>query len=425
MIQILSGTISSGSVILVEIAIIIVFGLLLGQLAEYLNIPDVTGYLVAGLILGPVANLFGLEILNESNFDSYNLLSNIALGFIAFQVGNELWIGKLKKTGIKIIIITLFQAILTVIFVVALLLIFNQPLPLALTLGAISAATAPAPIMMIVKKYKTKGELTNSILPVVGLGGAVAVMILTIFLPISVSLLNSEGSLEISKIISSPLNEIGDSILIGVILGIITGFSLQIISKDFEREQKNLDLVIVTIFLSTGLSIYFNASPILTAMVAGTVTTNMINKKVYRLEENTINKFIPPLMILFFTVAGAEISFDVIYDAGIIALIYIIGRFLGKFSGSFIGCKITKSSKVVEKYLWISLLPQSGVAIGLASAAYISLVNVAPDTALIIKNVTLGSVLLFELFGPYLVRKNLIQTGEVRARRLLKKKDWY
>ena len=291
-----------------------------------------------------------------------------------------------------------------------------------MTLGAISAATAPAPIMMIVKKYKTKGELTNSILPVVGLGGAVAVMILTIFLPISVSLLNSEGSLEISKIISSPLNEIGDSILIGVILGIITGFSLQIISKDFEREQKNLDLVIVTIFLSTGLSIYFNASPILTAMVAGTVTTNMINKKVYRLEENTINKFIPPLMILFFTVAGAEISFDVIYDAGIIALIYIIGRFLGKFIGSFFGCKITKSSKVVEKYLWISLLPQSGVAIGLASAAYISLVNVAPDTALIIKNVTLGSVLLFELFGPYLVRKNLIQTGEVRARRLLKKK---
>lgn len=411
------------SMIILDIAIIVLFGLLMGRLAECVKIPDVTGYLIAGLILGPVSGLLGHRIISTDALNSYHIISNIALGFIAFQVGNELWLPKLKKTGVKIAIITVIQAIATVAAVIALLLAFGVELPIALVLGAIAAATAPAPIMIIIKKYRTKGELTDTILPVVGLDDAVGVIIFGILLSISVGLAGStEAHATFWDTIKHPVMELGYSLLIGSFVGIATGLALKTITKNHERQAKNLNVVIIAVFITTGLALYFNASPILTPMIAGAFVTNLINKDCYRTEEHTIVQFIPPLMILFFTMAGAELDFSVLASAGIVGVGYIVGRIIGKYFGSMVGCKVTKSSKTVSKYLGLSLLPQSGVAIGLASAAYIAFEGIGfmVDGELIsnyyadiIKNVTLAAVLVFELFGPFLVKMAFKKSNEI------------
>lgn len=401
-------------VIILELSIIITVGLIMGRLFEKINIPDVTGYLVAGLLLGPISALLGYRIISENHLETYHIISNIALGFIAYQVGTELWFGKLKKTGVKIIIITLIQALLTTLFIIILLLLLNQPLPVALVLGAIGAATAPAPIMILVKKYKTKGELTDTILPVIGLDDAVGVIMFGVLLAVSVGLIGFSESVSVLEMIFEPLKEIGLSIAIGVSVGLVSGLAIRSINMDHEQEAKSLNIVVITVFFTTGLAMYFHASGILTPMIAGTVVTNMINKNYFKVGERSIMSFIPPLMIIFFTMAGAELDFQVLSLSGIVALGYIIGRIIGKYYGTYIACRITKSSKVVTKYLGLSLLPQSGVAIGLASAAYVAFSVVNPSYGEIVKNVTLAAVLLFELFGPVLVKIAFTKAGEVR-----------
>ena len=408
-----AGT-SDFSHILVDIAIILLVGLVMGRLAEKVKIPDVTGYLIAGLILGPISGLFGHRLISEVSLHSYSIISNIALGFIAFQVGNELWLGKLRRTGMKIVIITVVQAVATVLAVIAILLAFGVALPITLVLGAIAAATAPAPIMILVKKYRTKGELTDTILPVVGLDDAVGVIIFGILLSISISIAGNSGEmLTIWETVKHPIIELGYSILIGSFVGIATGLALKTITNNHERSSKNLNVIIISVFLTTGLALYFNASPILTPMIAGAVVTNLINKECYRTEEHTIVQFIPPLMILFFTMAGAELNFEVVAAAGIVGLGYILGRLIGKIFGSMLGCKLTKSSPIVSKYLGLSLLPQSGVAIGLAAAAWIAFDGVDNEMGAIIKNVTLAAVLCFELVGPILVKMAFKRAGEI------------
>lgn len=393
--------------IIIDIAIILLAGLIMGRLAEAIKIPAVTGYLVAGLIIGPVLGLV-------QDLEDYHIISNIALGFIAFQVGNELWLGKLKKTGVKIVIITIVQAVATTGLVIALILPVAST-SVALVLGAIAAATAPAPIMMIVKKYRTKGELTDTLLPVVGLDDAVGVILFGILLSISVSLISNSGeALTFFELVKEPVIEIGISILIGAFVGIATGLSLKTISIDSERHEKNLNVIIIAVFITTGLAMYFNASPILTPMIAGAFVTNLINKECYKTEEHTIVEFIPPLMILFFTIAGAELKFDVLTTVGLIGAAYIVGRIIGKYFGSMLGCRITKSSPNVSKYLGLSLLPQSGVAIGLSIAAYNAFAPINGEYADIVKNVTLAAVLIFELFGPFLVKMAFKNAGEIK-----------
>lgn len=409
-----SAGVSDASMVIVEIAIIVLAGLVMGRLAEKVKIPDVTGFLIAGLLIGPISGLLGHRIISEESLHTYSVISNIALGFIAFQVGNELWLGKLRKTGMKIVIITIIQAVATVVSVIAILLVFGVALPISLVLGAIAAATAPAPIMILMKKYRTKGELTDTILPVVGLDDAVGVIIFGILLSISVSITgNSGATLTVWEMVKHPVMELGYSIFIGSFVGISAGLALKTITKNHERQSKNLNVVIIAVFVTTGLSMYFNASPILTPMIAGAFVTNLINKDCYHTEEHTIVQFIPPLMILFFTMAGAELNFEVVGAAGIIGLGYIVGRLIGKIFGSYVGCKITKSSPIVSKYLGLSLLPQSGVAIGLATAAYIAFDSVDNHYAVVIKNVTLAAVLCFELFGPLLVKMAFKKAGEI------------
>ena len=407
------------AMIMCNLGIILLMGFIFGRAFEYIKIPSVTGYLVAGLVLGPITGFLNLEELGK-----FSIVSDLALAFMAFQVGNELWFGKLKKSGMKIVIITVIQALLTTgIVIVATMFVVD--LSVALMLGAIAAATAPAPIMLIIKKYRTKGELTDTIVPVVGLDDAVGVVMFGILLSISIALLGiNEEAMTLWVLIKEPIMEIGISILVGAAIGFGSGFAIRAIYRHTEREENNLNVINITVLMTTGLAILFGASPILTPMIAGTVVTNLINKECYVLEEETIRYFIPPLMIVFFTVAGAQLQFDVVMTAGLVAALYIIGRIIGKFFGAYIGCTIVKSSEKVKKYLGVTLLPQSGVAIGLSVAAYnkFSLVNM--EYALQIKNVVLASVLFFALTGPVLVKIALFKAGEIRGEKEANDKKW-
>ena len=289
------------STIVVDLGLIILLGFLIGRAFELIKIPAVTGYLGAGLILGPISGYMSVDYLNH-----FKPIGDVALGFIAFQVGNELWFGKLKKSGKRIVIITIIQAVLTTT-VVAVATSFFVDLPVALMLGAVAAATAPAPIMMIIKKYRTKGELTDTILPVVGLDDAVGVVMFGTLLSISISL-SSVGGTEVSlfHMIAEPLFEIVKSVAIGGAIGFISGKAIQSISHNHDRKEKNLNVIIITVLLTTGAAMLAGASSILTPMVAGAVVTNIINKECFVLEEETIRFFVPPLMIAFFTIAGAQ-----------------------------------------------------------------------------------------------------------------------
>lgn len=407
--SLLNVVVDSGiSTIIVDLGIIILLGFIVGRMFEMIKIPAITGYLVAGLLLGPITGYMSVEYLNH-----FSIIGDVALGFIAFQVGNELWLGKLKKSGKNIVIITIIQAVLTTT-IVAVATSFFVDLPIALMLGAVAAATAPAPIMMIIKKYRTKGVLTDTILPVVGLDDAVGVVMFGTLMSISVSMMASDAAAETSLwlMLAEPLFEIGISIAIGAFIGFASGKAIQTMSDNTDRKEKNLNIVIITVLLTTGAAILAGASPILTPMVAGAVVTNLINKECFILEEETIRFFIPPLMIAFFTIAGAQLQFDVILAAGIVGLVYIVGRIIGKFFGAYIGAVITKADPKVRKYLGICLLPQSGVAIGLSVAAYAAFAPVNLEYALIIKNVILASVLFFALTGPILVKIALFKSKE-------------
>jgi Kef-type K+ transport system membrane component KefB len=393
--------------LIVNVGIVLLLGLIFGKLAERINLPDITGYLIAGLLLGPISGFLTSEELSHMS-----IISNLALGFIAFQVGNELWLGKLKKSGRKIVIITITQALFTTLVVSLLLLLFTNP-STAMILGAIAAATAPAPIMMLINKYKTKGPLTDTIVPIVGLDDAVGVIVFGVLLSIGVALTGGTISdLSVSQVLVGPLKEIGLSILFGAGIGLLSGIATKTITKNEEAQVKALDIIIITVFITVGVAMLFDASPILTPMIAGAFVTNLINKDTYILEEETIRFFIPPVMILFFTLSGAQLSFSVITTVGLIGLMYIVGRSIGKFGGCFIASKIVETEPSVKKYLGVAMLPQSGVAIGLAMAAYAGLSSVDIDMANNILNITLASVLVFALIGPVLVQIAFKKAGE-------------
>lgn len=405
--------------IIVDLGIVILLGFGIGRIFELIKIPAVTGYLVAGLLLGPITGYMSVDYLSH-----FSVIADVALGFIAFQVGNELWLGKLKKSGSKIVIITVVQAVLTTA-VVAFATSFFVDLPVALMLGAIAAATSPAEIMMLNKKYRTKGELTDTVLPVVGLDDAVGVIMFGALLSISISL-SSNGATEVGffHMLAEPLLEILKSIVIGAVIGFGSGKAIQTISHNHDRKEKNLNVVIIAVLLTTGAALLAGASPILTPMVAGAVVTNLINKECFVLEEETIRFFIPPLMIAFFTTTGAQLQFGVIAAAGVVSIIYIVGRIAGKFFGAYIGASITKSSSKVKKYLGISLLPQSGVAIGLSVASYNAFAAVNLEYALVIKNVILAAVLFFALTGPVLVKIALFRAKENTIHETERKLSW-
>lgn len=382
----------------VDLALMIFSGMALGRLVKKLKLPNVTGYLLAGLILGPSV----LGVLSENFLDSVTIISDAALGFIAFSIGNEFKISFFKKVGVTPIVIAVCESFFAVVVVTGGLLIIGCEPTFALVLGAIAAATAPAATIMVIKQYRAKGPVTQTLLSVVAIDDATALIMYSI----SVAVATAIGGKNPDKLqlILDPAIEILGALIVGAVLGFI--FLLPL--KHFKKDGNRLCLIIAFIFIGLGLSQLCGFSSLLLCMAMGAVIAN------FSLDVNKImdlcDRITPPIFMLFFVASGADLKLSVLPSVGIAGVIYIVFRVIGKVFGASLGATICKADKNIRKYLGPALVPQAGVAIGLSLAA----ASVVPDYATEIRTVILCGTLIYELVGPVISKTCLKKAGEIK-----------
>ena len=384
-----------------------------------LKLPSVTAYLIAGVLVGPFClgalGINGLGFSYES-IEHLGMISDVALGFIAFSIGNEFRLNDLKKTGKQALVIGVLQALVATIFVdLALLVVhFIMPnkltVPQLITLGAIATATAPAATLMVVRQYKAKGPLTKLLLPIVALDDAVGLVVFAVSFGIAKTMVS--GDMDMMSILVNPLVEIVASLLLGAIMGWV----LTQLEKLFNSNTNRLNLTIAAVFLTASLSmlefsigpVHVHFSSLLTCMMLGTVFCNICPLSEDLMKAS--DKWTSPLFALFFVVSGAELQLSVFADVAIviIGVVYIIFRSLGKYFGAFGSAKLAKCEPQICKYLGITLLPQAGVALGMCATA----MQLGAQGNLI-RNITLFAVLIYELVGPLLTRQALQAAGEI------------
>ena len=409
--------------ILLNVSIALLAGLLMTRVFSRLRLPDVTAYLVAGVLIGPYCiGAFGIQGLGFTSMhevETLNLISNVALGFIAFSIGNEFRIEDLKKIGKQAFTIGIFEALTASLFVnIALIAMhFIMPdkisLPQAIVLGAIATATAPAATLMVVRQYKAKGPVTDLLLPIVALDDAVCLIVFAVLFGIAKTLIS--GTVDFISIIVNPLVEIAASLILGAVMGWI----LTQIEKMFHSNTNRLNMTIAFVFLTVSLSmIKFTVGPVhvgfsslLVCMMLGTVFCNTCP-----LAEDLMgaaDKWTSPLFALFFVISGAELELDVFGDGAIvlIGVVYIVVRCIGKYTGAYFSAKATKCSPVIQKYLGITLFPQAGVALGMCATA--AQLGTEGD---LIRNIVLFAVLIYEIFGPLMTREALTAAGDIRPK---------
>ena len=400
---------------LLAVAIAMMFGLASTRLVKLIHLPNVTGYLVAGLLIGPI-----FHIVNEETLASLDILSTVALGFIAFSIGSEFKIANIKKLGGKIVIITLSQSIAAAILVGVALFIFKAPLPLVFVLAAVATATAPAATLLVVRQYRAHGPVTDTLLPVVAFDDAVGLIVFSICFALAQTF---ASGIEITAytIIVLPLCEIVFSLGVGAAIGAF----LALMVKFFHSRANRLGLMVCATLLGVALceiinnNTQFSMSSLLTCMMIGATFCNLRSDAVAILDG--CERWTPPLFMLFFVISGAELRFDVITTVGIIGVIFIVARSLGKYFGTYFSALATKSDPNVRKYLGITLLPQAGVAIGMAQVAQNALGEYGPQ----IMTVVLSATLFYEIVGPILTKWSLKKAGEIEEepRRFRRKKN--
>lgn len=385
--------------ILLSLSLSMIIALLMTRVMKKISLPNVTGYLIAGLIAGP----YCLKLYNSGNIDTLSIITNVALGFIAFSIGGEFKLSSLKQLGAKIFVITVFEAVGASVLVITVLVLFKFPLTLALVLGAIASATAPAATLMVVRQYKAQGPVTSTLLPVVAIDDAVCLMLFSILSSVAKSL-ESEGGFNLYQTILKPIIEIVLSLVIGFVLGII----LSIGTKFFKSRANRISLVVTAVFLGVGISDRFGLSSLLLCMAIGAALANYsaVSDPVMDGSE----RWTPPLFMLFFVISGAQFNFSVLKTVGAVGIIYILMRSFGKYFGAMLGCKIAGTEKTVRKYLGITLLPQAGVAIGMAQLS----LTVVPEYGEQIRAVVLCATLVYELVGPLLTKLALQKAGEIQ-----------
>lgn len=407
--------------ILLSLSIALLAGLLLSRLVKLVKLPAVTAYLIAGVLIGPFVlgaiNIPGIGITTEQ-LEGFGIISDVALGFIAFSMGNEFRLAQLKKIGKQATIIGIFQALFTTIVVdVALIVLhFAMPdklsLPSAIVLGAVATATAPAATLMVVKQYKAKGPVTDILLPVVALDDAVGLMVFAVSFGIAKSL--STGTVDILSVIVEPVLEVVLSLVLGIVMGGLFTFCEKFFHSRSKRMAVSVTFVMMTVAIS---SLKFDVghfhvgfSSLLACMMLGTVFCNFCDVSEELMDR--ADRWTAPILILFFVISGAELELSVFADIAVViaGVIYIISRSVGKYTGAFISAKMTKCDKNITKYLGITLFPQAGVALGMAIKA----IELGPDGA-IVRNITLFAVLVYEIVGPFLTKVALTKAGDIQA----------
>ena len=407
--------------ILLSLSIALMAGLLLSRVAKMFELPAVTAYLVAGILVGPYAlgalGVPGLGFTSMENLGSFSIISDVALGFIAFSIGNEFRLSQLKKIGRQATIVGIFQAIITAVVVDATLIVLHLiipdkfPIEAAIVLGAIATATAPAATLMVVRQYKAKGPLTDILLPVVALDDAVGLMVFAISFGVAKAL--GQGSVSILSVILEPIIEVVLSLLLGLVMGLLFTF----FERFFHSRSKRLSMSICFVFLTIALSmlkfeiggIHIAFSSLLVCMMLGTVFCNYCDFSEELMER--VDRWTAPLFVLFFVLSGAELELSVFADVAIVlvGIVYIISRSAGKYSGAYISAKMSGCDEKITKYLGVTLLPQAGVALGMAIKS-----EALGEVGVIIANITLFAVLIYELIGPMLTKIALLKAGDIQ-----------
>ncbi len=406
---------------LLSVSVALLAGLLMTRLFKPLKLPSVTAYLIAGVLVGPYfAGRMGFNGVGFTSADAVtnlSLISEVALGFIAFSIGNEFRLEDLKKTGKQAFVIGIFQALAATFFVdLALLgLHYLMPdvltLPQLITLGAIATATAPAATLMVVRQYKAKGPLTKLLLPIVALDDAVGLIVFAVSFGIAKTIVS--GTVDLISIIVNPIVEIVCSLAVGALMGWV----LTWLEKLFNSNTNRLNLTIGVVLLTAAISmlefqvggVHIAFSPLLSCMMLGTVFCNICPLSHDLM--GAADKWTSPLFALFFVISGAELQLGVFKSLWIVivGVIYIITRCIGKYLGTFVSAKITRCSPQICKYLGITLFPQAGVALGMCSTAM-----QLGEQGSLIRNITLFAVLIYELVGPLFTRMALTAAGEIK-----------
>ncbi|MBQ9200225.1 MAG: cation:proton antiporter [Lachnospiraceae bacterium] len=383
---------------LTNIAIMLFAALIAGKIVKKLKLPNVTGYLVIGLLIGPNC----LKLLSQDFLSSVSVISEVALGFIAFSIGAEFKISFLKKVGKAPIVIGITEGLGAVIVVDTIMLICGFDVTFALAMGAIASATAAASTLMIVKQYKAKGPVSQTLLPVVALDDAVALMAFGISMAVA-NVIKAHGNISLGRLLLEPCVELLGGLAFGTILGII----MTLLVKLYTGRGNRLAVTIMMIFLCLGVSDEVGFSSLLACMMLSTVFVNLskYSDKIYE----PVERITPPIYMMFFIISGASLDVKVIATVGAVGSIYVIGRVIGKYLGASFGARITRAPKPVIKWLGLTLIPQEGVAIGLASSAATSL----PEYAGKIKTIVLCGVVIYELLGPVITKTVLKKAGEI------------
>ena len=400
---------------LLSLAILLIAGLALSRVIKLANLPNVTGYLIAGLLIGPVlALILNREdgLISHEMLEGFKILTSLALGFIAFSIGGEFKLSAIKKIGGKIVTITFLQAfgamliVMVSLFVVRLIDPNLIEVPTILLLSAIATATAPAATLMVVRQYKAKGVVTDALLPVVAFDDAIGLILFSVCYAIA-DVVASGSALTFESAVLAPLYEIGMSVIVGSAIGFVLGFMM----KFFKSRANRLCLMLTSVLLGVGLSDLMGLSSLLTCMMIGALFANTRGDSVKILDGS--ERWTPPLFMIFFVLSGVELDLTVIPVVGVVGIVYIIARCVGKYYGARMGGAITKADKNVRKYLGIALFPQAGVAIGMAQ-----LVQAAECFSPAIKSavltVVLSATLIYELVGPVLTKIALTRAGEIK-----------
>ncbi|MBE5731049.1 MAG: cation:proton antiporter [Clostridia bacterium] len=412
---------------LVCLAIALIAGLVLSRIVKLIKLPAVTGYLIAGVLVGPyclgalgsLAGVNGLGFVSSDAVSSFSIICEVALGFIAFSIGTEFRLEEIKHIGKKAVVIAIVQALMATLFVdVALILMHlampdKLPIAAAIVLGAVATATAPAATLMVVRQYKARGPVTDMLLPVVALDDAIGLVVFSISFGIAKTI--SSGDLDVISVILNPLLEV----IISVGVGSLLGYLFNLIEKCFKSNSKRLALAITFVLFAVAVSsveieigkVTIGFSSLLVCMMLGTLFCNCC-KEYEEIMEKT-DKWTSPLLILFFVISGAELELSVFTDWMIVlvGIVYVIIRAAGKYVGANVSAGLMKCDPMIKKYLGITLFPQAGVALGM------SLTVIADGTlgasGELVRNITLFAVLIYELVGPLLTKMSLTKAGEI------------
>lgn len=390
---------TTGGGVIFGLAIMLLAGFVMSRITNLFHLPNVTGYILAGVLIGP----YLLHLIPDSMIQGMDFVTDVALSFIAFGVGKYFRLETLKRDGKKVIIITIFEALMAALVIcLVMIYLFHLPVPFALILGAIGCATAPASTIMTIRQYKAKGPFIDTILQVVALDDAVALIAFSAATAAAQAIQSGRGFQAATILLPIAYN------LAALAMGALAGFVMHLMLRHQNNKETALIVAVFLILLLSGACSSLSVSPLLACMVAGTVYINISHSK---LVFKQINRFTPPIQVLFFVLSGLRLNVLSLKTAGVVGVVYFFIRILGKYAGASLGGLVTKSSPAITKYLGLALVPQAGVSIGLAVLGQRML---PPEYGTMLSTIILSSGVLYEMVGPACAKASMFLSGSIK-----------